>query len=97
MPASTSGSLSGLQLGAQPGEVAAAVHERQDHVPGGEGPQVSSRVRAIALGEEPPSNRLVVHRLIRGILHERVIRQVDRICTHGQAPAADDPPAFAGT
>jgi hypothetical protein len=50
------------ELGTQPGEVAAAIHERLHQVSCGEGPEISSRVGSITLGEEPRRDRGVVGR-----------------------------------
>ena len=84
--------LGRLELGAQPGEIAAAVHQRPDQVPGGEGPEVGGQVGPVPLAEEPqPDSRIVGH-VIGSILLKRGIRRAGRVWKHVRIVAPSDRP-----
>ena len=83
-----------VQLGVQPGEVAAAVHQRRHQVPGREGAQVSGGVGPVAVAQEPRHDGRVVDRMVGGILFERVISRVGGTWEHVRIVAS--PGACAG-
>jgi hypothetical protein len=63
--------LGRVQLGVQPGEVAAPVHQWLHPVPDREGAQVSGPVGAVAVAQEPRHEGRVVDRMAGGILFQR--------------------------
>ncbi len=74
--------LGGVDLGVQPGEVAAPVHQRLDQVAGGEGAEVGGPVGTVALGQEPRLDGRVIHGVVGGVLLEGVISRIGRAWEH---------------
>jgi len=74
--------LGRVQLGVQPGEVAAPVHQWLHPVPDREGAQVSGPVGAVAVAQEPRHEGRVVDRMAGGILFERVVSRVGGAWEH---------------
>ncbi len=85
--------LGRVQLGVQPGEVAAPVHQRLDQVPDREGTQVSGGVGPVTIAQEPAHDGRVVDRVVGGILFEGVVSRLGSTWEHVRIVASPGPRA----